>query len=50
MKGRIQKLYLAGTRIEMRAIKRTFMVRNIGQHPEKSRYNAFFQEQCDCRS
>jgi len=49
MEGYTQKLYLC-TRTEARAASRThFYGSGIWVNVPKRRYNAFFQEQCDCR-
>jgi len=51
MEGRIQKLYLAGTRTVALATSRThFYSSVIWVNVPKGRYNAFFHEQCDRRS
>jgi len=51
IEGRIQKLYLAGTRTVARAMSRThFYGSGIWVNVPKGRYNAFFHEQCDRRS
>jgi len=45
MEGRIQKLYLAGTRTEARAASRThFYGSGMWVKVSKYRYNAFFHE------
>jgi len=51
VEGRIQKLFLAGTRTEARAASRThFYGSGIWVNVPKGRYDTFFREQCDRRS
>jgi len=51
MEGRIQKLFLAGTRTEACTASRThFYGFGIWVNVPKRRYDTFFREQCDRRS
>jgi len=51
MEGRIQQLYLAGTRTVAHATSRThFYGSGIWVYVLKGRYNTFFHDQCDRRS